>query len=71
MAYSYKAVISLKKGGGVPFPFPHIPTGRSQNVKILILSGVTAILDIGPINMYLEVLILDTGFKYLMALSFK
>jgi hypothetical protein len=40
------AAISLKKGGGGPIfvpTNPHGPTGRSQNLKILILSGVTAI----------------------------
>ena len=37
------AAISLKKGGGVPFSFPQNPTGCSQNLKISILSGVTAI----------------------------
>jgi hypothetical protein len=51
------AAISLKKGG-IPFSSPQIPTGRSQNYG-----------NFGPINKCLEALILDTRFRYLLALN--
>jgi hypothetical protein len=64
------AAIPLKKGGN-PIFVPKNPRGCSQNLKILVLSGVTAISHFGPININkcLEALILDTGFRCLLAIN--
>ena len=67
MAYKLQRPQSHLRRGGIPFSFPQTPTGRSQNLEMSVLSGVIG--HFGPINKYLEVLVLDTGFRYLLALN--
>jgi hypothetical protein len=64
------AAISLKKGGN-PIFVPTDPHGPFSEFKIFVLSGVTRYMygHFGHINKYLEVLILDTGFRCLLALN--
>jgi hypothetical protein len=60
------AAISLKKGGG-PILVPKNPHGPFSEFKNNYFGRSYG--HFGPINKYLEVLILDTGFRYLLALN--
>jgi hypothetical protein len=59
--------LSLKKGGNPIFvpKNPHGPLSECKNIDF----DERSYGHIGPINKYLEVLVLDTGFRCLLALN--